>query len=93
MEQTKASINELKRQWETDPIWDIEDTEGFEEYQEELREYRYLKEAEWMGLRRDKLLRKAEELGVSGNTRLARYILKLENRIEALERSQNAENN
>ena len=36
---TDAEIKELKRQWEYDPCWDIEDTEGFEEHREELTRF------------------------------------------------------
>jgi len=36
---TRAEVDELKRQWKRDPIWDIEETEGFEEYREELIEF------------------------------------------------------
>jgi len=33
---TREEVDELKRQWKRDPIWDIEETEDFEEYREEL---------------------------------------------------------
>ncbi|NIV31898.1 MAG: hypothetical protein GWN58_21155 [Anaerolineae bacterium] len=44
---TREEIERLKAQWCSDPCWDIEHTEGFEEHEEELREYRESKEAEW----------------------------------------------
>jgi hypothetical protein len=44
---TREGVERLKRDWEKDPAWDIEDTEGFEAYYEELRLYRELKEIEW----------------------------------------------
>lgn len=37
---TTEEINELNRNWASDPCWDIEDTEGFEDHYEELKEYR-----------------------------------------------------
>lgn len=44
---TRDEVEQLKRQWSQDPIWDIEDTEGFEDYREELRAYREEKWQEW----------------------------------------------
>ena len=44
---TELEIDALKRNWERDPCWDIETTEGFEEHKEELLVYRKEKEAEW----------------------------------------------
>jgi hypothetical protein len=37
---TRDEIDILKMQWRADPIWDIEDTEGFEFYRNELYVYR-----------------------------------------------------
>ncbi len=34
------TIEELKQQWLGDPSWDIEETEGFEEYRAELLLFR-----------------------------------------------------
>jgi len=36
---TREEVEALKLNWQKDPIWDIEDTEGFEEYREELIEF------------------------------------------------------
>lgn len=36
---TKAEIDELKRNWSNDPIWDIEETEGFDDHWEELHAF------------------------------------------------------
>jgi len=33
---TREEIEELKLQWESDPTWSLCDTEGYEEYCEEL---------------------------------------------------------
>lgn len=43
---TKEEIDELKRQWQLDSIWDIENTEGFEEHAEELKSFRIACEEE-----------------------------------------------
>ncbi len=37
---TREEVEALKKEWEHDPCWDIEGTEGFEEYYSELLEYR-----------------------------------------------------
>jgi len=52
-QKTLAEINELKRNWSNDPCWDIEDTEGFEAYKQELLAYRLEQEAEWKRRRHD----------------------------------------
>lgn len=44
---TREDIEKLKQSWAKDPSWDIETTEGFEEYKDELLEFRKLKEQEW----------------------------------------------
>lgn len=40
MKRTQEDIEKLKENWKKDPCWDIEDTEGFEDHVEELRNYR-----------------------------------------------------
>ncbi len=37
---SREDVNLLKSQWNRDACWDIEETEGFEEYRDELRSYR-----------------------------------------------------
>ncbi|MFV0536799.1 MAG: hypothetical protein ACK5M3_05420 [Dysgonomonas sp.] len=56
----KADIEQLKRNWEKDPCWDIEYTEGFEANREELLAYRkeYEKKAnETWGIKRKQLIK------------------------------------
>jgi len=43
---TDKELNQLKESWKRDPIWDIEDTCGFEEHHDELLEWRRQYEAE-----------------------------------------------
>lgn len=45
---TEEEVRELKANWQADPIWDIEDTEGFEEHREELLTFRWKCEAGWI---------------------------------------------
>ena len=37
---TRDEVEHLKQNWYNDPIWDLPETEGFDEYRDELREYR-----------------------------------------------------
>jgi len=83
---TQEEINELKRQWEQDPCWDIEDTEGFKDHHEELTAYRKHCEATWEKERQENLERLADSLGVPGNVKLACAFIELQRRIEELEK-------
>jgi hypothetical protein len=47
MSKTITEIESLKNNWLKNPCWDIEDTEGFESYKEELLAFRLHKEKEW----------------------------------------------
>ena len=47
MKREPNEIEALKANWERDPCWDIETTEGFEEYREELLAFRKEREAHW----------------------------------------------
>lgn len=89
---TNEEVTALKSQWKDDPLWDIEDTEGFEEHREELVEFRLECEAEWSASRAAaakrreiELTKLAEALGVPGNVKLAEYISPLRRRVEDLE--------
>jgi len=85
MSVTLADIDMLKKGWLEDPCWDIEDTEGFEDFHEELLAFRLQQEERWKAIRHDELTEKASALGIPGNIKLARYIEKLETQIERLE--------
>lgn len=81
---TPEEVEELKKQWRHDPIWDIEDTEGFEAHRQELLEFHeeYRKDRD----RRysEYLEKEAERIGTVGNIKLTEKVLSLENRIETL---------
>lgn len=47
MSRFARNVEELKYQWEQDPCWDIETTEGFEDHKEELLTHRLKMEAKW----------------------------------------------
>lgn len=82
---TIEEVEELKRQWKSDPIWDIEETEGFEDHRNELYEFRLRCENQWSRDRQVDLAEKAEALGAPGNKQLTAYIEQLERRISGLE--------
>lgn len=85
MSPTREQVENLKAQWRGDGSWDIEETPGFEEYREELQKYRaQVEEADRMARVRH-LQRKSEELGCPGNTALAVYVERLEDKLERLE--------
>lgn len=84
---TKEELQKLKQNWLNDPIWDIEDTEGFEDHYEELKAYRKEREAVWDKHRTEQLIQRSIKMGVPGNTELVRYIEGLECKIQQLEKS------
>jgi hypothetical protein len=70
---TREEVEKLKKDWLKDSCWDIEDTEGFEEYKEELLQYRLKCEAEWEleRIKREKETdEQARKLGVEGLYRI-----------------------
>lgn len=84
---TREEFEELKRRWRDDPSLDIENTEGFGEYAEELLQFRrYV-----VGLREKRERETArredrcEQLNIPGNHALLTYIESLERRIDELE--------
>jgi polyhydroxyalkanoate synthesis regulator phasin len=81
---TVEEIEALKIDWASDPSWDIEDTEGFEEHYDELLAYRKQKELEWRQKAQANLEKAAVILGCPDNLQLARYVMSLEDRIESL---------
>jgi len=44
---TRAEVEALKTSWKQDPSWDIETTEGFEDYKDELVSFSKACIAEW----------------------------------------------
>lgn len=80
---TKKQLDELKAQWEADPCWDIEETEGFEDYHDELAKFRKDTENRWDYERIMRIDTQAFRLECSFKT--AKYTLALEDRIAKLE--------
>lgn len=87
MVKTRKEVEELKEMWLSDPVWDLAETEGFEEYKEELKKFQEEKEAEWEAMRKEeekKLDAEADALGVRG---LYRLVKKLETLLERHEKA------
>jgi ribosomal protein L37E len=47
MKKSKFELQQLKESWLSDPVWDIEESEGFEEHKEELLQFRKQCERAW----------------------------------------------
>jgi hypothetical protein len=82
---TREEVEELKRQWLDNTIWDIETTGGFEEYYNELWSFRVDMEQDWKRNKKIRLQKKAMSIGIGNNLLLMEYIEKLEGRIDILE--------
>ena len=84
MVKTLAEVEYLKQNWMSDPCWDIETTEGFEDYKQALKDFRIEKETEWKNQYNKKLWLRSCKLGIKGNLILTEYLIRLEDRIEWL---------
>jgi hypothetical protein len=84
MIKTVVEIEELKQNWLSDACWDIETTEGFEDYHDELLAYRLEIEELWKAKRMADLKVKAEKMGIPDNLKLAEYIDYLEHHLERM---------
>lgn len=80
---TKEEIDELKRDWLRDPIWDIYRTEGFEGHEAELEEYQNQIGREWQEKESARVRLKCQELSCSPE--LLNYIGRMEYKISLLE--------
>lgn len=81
---TPEEIETLKHSWMSDPIWDIENTEGFEYHYQELRRWREAHEAEQARRERERVTERGAHLGFTYEQ--MRYFEGLELRIRVLER-------
>lgn len=83
MKKSWKEIDALKASWLADPSWDLEDTEGFEDYKDELRRFQWTTLAEQHEVETSRIQELANDAGCS--FKCAEYIDKLETRIERLE--------
>jgi hypothetical protein len=82
---TREDVENLKENWVSDPCYDLEEVEGFEEYREELEAFIKHQEKKWEEQRVRVLEWKADKLGIPGNLFLAQYVMQLELRLDKLE--------
>lgn len=81
---TKEDIESLKKNWLSDPCWDIEDTEGVEAHREELEKFKE-KKLEWTKARLEREWAEMERLGINNKSTYL-YLKNLEYSIETLEK-------
>ena len=81
---TREDVEALKANWRADPCWDIEDTEGFDDFYGELLLYRHEWEARWAAETEKRIAAYAARNGI-GDLKLAALIQRMEQRIAALE--------
>jgi hypothetical protein len=82
MPKTRKEIDKLKAAWLRDPVWNIENSDGFEEHAEELLEFRHRSEERQRVAREAAIDAEADRLGARG---LYRMVLALTERVEKLE--------
>lgn len=80
----RSDVDRLKSQWVSDPCWDIEDTDGFEDYRDELVQFSLEMKQEWQERYQQRLTAKADQLGAPGNFKLARYVINLEDKLDRI---------
>lgn len=83
----REEVEKLKRDWLLDACWDIEETDGFQEYYNELKAFRLEKEKEWEETRLKKIEAQKEHarsLGVEG---LYDIIIELQEKCDRYERA------
>jgi len=79
---TPKELTDLIAQWKADPCWDIEDTEGFEQYKDSLKLLRIEYHEKCRKDEEMRLMRKAFELGCT--VEVLKYIEDLERQIKKL---------
>lgn len=93
MSKTREDVERLKKQWDADPCFDLADTEGFEEYHNELVAHENMRGAQWSeehGERvREVIVRYGQGYSRDNAVRFGEAILKLEERVKKLEKRLN----
>lgn len=87
MHKSRYELELIKEKWLLDPSWDIENTEGFEEYKPELIAFSEKHNADWKLEHEIKVRDFAKQKGVNAenNYTFAKFIYALEQRITRLE--------
>ena len=90
---TREQVECLKDNWRCDPCWDIYETEGLEEYRDELVTFQTNMNQEWRAREYNKIYDFAQGLGIETignagdepNLSLARYLIAIDKRISDIE--------
>jgi hypothetical protein len=85
MTKTSEEIDALKSQWRADPCWDIWTTEGFEDHEQELREYQAKCELEWKNNTNIEFIEFQKLSGTTRNKKLAKFLYAMGMKIKKLE--------
>jgi hypothetical protein len=82
---TKSELDQLKREWLADPIWDIYESDGFEDHREELKAFQAEQEGKWEEQRKQRRREEMDKMGI-GNKNTYSYLKWLEWRVEKMEK-------
>ncbi len=87
MSKSRYELELLKQRWLDDPSWEIENTEGFDEYKPELLQFSNEHDAIWKKDYEQKIRSFAKQKGVDEvkHFTFARFLYSLEARITRLE--------
>lgn len=84
MAKTREEIEDLKSHWKADGCWDIYNTEGFEDYYEELYAYQQECELMWKKQAENEFLEFQKIIGTK-NKKLSEYLYAMAKKIKKLE--------
>jgi len=84
MEKTREEIEDLKAQWKADPIWDVWNTEGFEDHYDELSTFQMVCEVEWKQQAENEFAEFQKLIGTK-NKKLSKYLYAMAKKIQKLE--------
>ena len=84
MKKTIQEVEKLKLSWKEDPCWDLSETDGFEDYKEELKIFQEKCEKEWEKQIAEKEAKIDEEARLLGIEGLYRIILRQQQIIDDL---------
>jgi polyhydroxyalkanoate synthesis regulator phasin len=82
---TRENVDRLKQQWLEDGCWDLEETEGFEEFHDELRAFRQKVNSQRQRARIERLEEIADNVGLPNNLHMAEFVEELLSRLDKLE--------
>jgi len=80
---TREEVEALKASWLSDPMWEVWNEPGFEEYQDELLAWAEMREYEWEEKYKARINKRAGELG--SNFQMVVYIESLEYKLKSMQ--------